>query len=97
MKKCLFLLALVLTACVDIPEPNYYKPTNVSPSSYGDLYKSCIAQQAELQDDDVSNANVIGRSISNACNKEYIAYAMQSVSNDNSAVKRSFYHRIGPT
>lgn len=92
----LFICALTtfLSACYELPKPNYYTPAGVAPSEYKKLYEDCIKQKAPLLDDGVSDAKVIGSSIADACNKEYIAYSMQIVSEDNSAVKNAFYHNI---
>ena len=66
----------------------------VSASEFNEMYDSCIKQQAELLDDGISPANIIGRSIADACTKEYIASAMQIVSADNQAVKNAFYRQL---
>ena len=94
MKKIALILTVVLTGCYDLPEPNYYRPANVPTSQYQDVYKDCVKQQAEILDDGVSHANVVGEGIAYACNKEYIAYSMQRVASDNQAVQNEFYHRI---
>ncbi len=94
MKKTLLIPTLFLTACVQMPKPNYYTPSGVSTSEYNGLYETCIKQKAPLLDDGISSANVIGRSIADACNQEYIAYSMETVSGDNQAVKNAFYHRV---
>lgn len=94
MRKILLVAALFLSACHEMPKPSYYTPPGVPASEYKAMYESCIKKNAAGLDDGVSPANVIGRSIADVCNKEYVAYTMQSVSGDNDAVRNAFYHRI---
>ncbi len=94
MKKSVLIFTLLLVGCYDLPQPNYTKPTGVAPSQYQALYEGCIKRQAEVLDDGTSPADVIGNSIADACNQEYIAAMMQIVSADNQAVQNQFYRTL---
>lgn len=94
MKKFALIFIFMLSGCYDLPKPNYTKPTGVPASQYQALYERCIKQQAEVLDDGTSPADVIGSSIADACNTEYIAAMMQIVSADNQAVQNEFYRNI---
>lgn len=93
MLKAILLSTVILAGCVQSPKPNYYKPA-ASAAEYENLYKSCVREQVKLLDDGISPANVVGLSVANSCNQEYIAFAMEEVSEDNQAVQRAFYSEI---
>ena len=97
-----FTMGAVLQACAY--EPNVVVPVNEEKKALThQAYKRCMAEKAEVLDDGISPANVVGAGIATACYDLYVADAMVLVENDNAYVQNQFRSRLeqsmadGPT